>query len=569
MKFVNVKPQYVGLRIYKTFTDNDGENVNVSSKIYAQVEFKVTDKDGNTVLVTPQNTKAGSYAVRKTSDTAQPLSVMKLGTDTKTITLTGLEAGKTYTVTESIVGKDLKSICVCKSLFTVEGTKENAIVYAPENTIEQIGKVTMPTGENSIAEVHFENTYKTTEIEIYKESDDDLVERKFAVTTVNYDLYPENDPLYVMSEITTGTDGKVRGIATVKDLPLAYYDHDTDSIVKIQYKIEEVDTPEYYEIPAAQTIIPMDGQKSVTIKNKLKTGTIKVIKKAEVNGSTEIIPLAGIEFSLKNSYNNTVLTAVTDTNGEIFFDNLPIAVGVKNSDGSESIKKIRYTVSEIEGENNEKYVLADDQTLTLDYTKQANQRIKTLQVLNTPITGNVFLEKADARTLELLSGAEFTIYKDVNGNGKYDNGKDTLATGYTIDGETYTPHHTLVEVMETTTDDDGNTTTKGTGRYELYNIEKGKYIVVETKTPVGYVDEHKEFPFEITDDQQTIQIYEPVETEIAVDAAFVANISADTQDYITDTSGDFIEITDLDKNMSLTHQSTEMFIFARLMQKTL
>lgn len=151
----------------------------------------------------------------------------------------------------------------------------------------------------------------------------------------------------------------------------------------------------------------------------------------------------------------------------------------------------------------------------------------------------------------------------------WDNGEKNLLKALLlyINSDAYTG--TLVEVMETTTDDEGNTTTKGTGRYELYNIEKGKYIVVETKTPVGYVDEHKEFPFEITDDQQTIQIYEPVETEIAVDAAFVANISADTQDYITDTSGDFIEITDLDKNMSLTHQSTEMFIFARLMQKTL
>ena len=547
VKFVNVKPQYVGLRIYKIFTDSEGENINVSKKIYDQVEFVVKDYDGNNVLFTQQNKNSGTYTVYKTSDTSQPFTAMKLGADTKTITLTGLEAEKAYTVTERIVGSDLKKICVCKSLFTVEGTKENAVIYAPDDSVVQSGTVTMPTGESSIAEVHFENTYKTTEIEIYKESDDDLVERKFAVTTVNYDLYPESDPLYVMSEVRTSADGKIRGIATAKDLPLAYYDHDTDSIVKIQYKIEEVDTPEYYEIPAAQTIIPMDGQKSVTIKNKLKTGTIKVIKKAEVNGSTEIILLPGIEFRLRNSYNKTVLTAVTDANGEILFENLPIAVGVKNTDGSESIKKIRYTVSEVEGENNEKYVLADDHNLVLDYTKQANQRIKTLQVLNTPITGNVFLEKADARTLELLSGAEFTIYNDVNGNGKYDKDKDTLATGYTIEGEVYTPHHTLVEVMETMTDDDGNTTTKGTGRYELYSIEKGKYIVVETKTPVGYVDEHKEFPFEITDDQQTIQIYESVETEVAVDGEFKAIVSSDTQDYIADTSDDFIEITDPDE----------------------
>lgn len=508
VKFVNVKPQCVGLRIYKTFTDSEGESISVSNKIYNQVEFSVYDNKGNIVIASLNNSSNGTYTVYHGTASQQPTTVLKLGTSSKSITLTGLESGKTYTVKETIAGNDLKKICVCKSLFTVEVTKENAVIYAQDNSVVQSGKVTMPTGENSVAEIHFENTYKTTGLTIYKESDDDLVERQFAVTTTNYDLYPESDPLYVMSEVTTGADGKVRGIAKVNDLPLAYYDHDTDTIVNIQYKIEEVDTPEYYEIPAAQTIIPMNGQTSVTIKNKLKTGKIRIIKKAEINGSDEIIPLEGIEFSLKNSYNKTVLSAVTDANGEILFENLPIAVGVKNPDGSESVKKIRYTVSELAGKNNEKYVLADDQTVTLDYTKEANKRIKTLQIMNTPITGNVFLEKADERTLELLSGAEFTLYKDVNENGIYDKGTDTLAVGYTIDGDTYTPHHTLIEVTETTTDDEGNTTTKGTGRYELYSIEKGKYIVVETKTPVGYVDEHKEFSFEITYDQQTVPLYD-------------------------------------------------------------
>ena len=549
VRFVNVKQQYVGLRIYKTFINNEGESINVSNRIYDQVEFSVKDENGNDVEFVMQNKNSGAYTVHNSDYTTPPLTVIKLGTDIKTITLTGLEAGKTYTVTKKIAGSDLKKKCVCKSLFTVEGAKENAVIYAPDDAVVQSGTVTMPAGENSIAEVHFENTYKTTEIEIIKESDDDLVERKFAVTTTNYDLYPENDPLYVMSEVRTGTDGIVRGIAVVKDLLLAYYDHDTDSIVKILYKIEEADTPEYYEIPTAQTIIPMDGQRSVIIKNMLKTGRIKVIKKAEVNGSDEIIPLAGIEFRLRNSYNKTVLTAVTDANGEIIFDDLPVAAGVKNSDGSESIKKIRYTISEIEGDNNEKYVLADDQTLTLDYTKQADQRIKIIQVLNTPITGNVYLEKADSRTMEPVSGAEFTIYNDVNCNEIYDEGIDTPATGYTIDGEVYTPHHTLVEVTETTTDDEGNTATKGTGRYELFNIEKGKYIVVETKTPLGYVDEHKEFPFEISEDQQTVQIYETdTVIEIPADNEIAAVRSAHSdQGFTADPDEEVIEITDPDE----------------------
>lgn len=508
VKFVNVKPQYVGLRIYKTFVDSNDENIEVSDKLYRQVEFSVYDEDGKMLITALENNSTGTYHLFQSGTTDSPRTAMSLGTETKTITLTGLEAGKKYTVRESVFGKDLKNICICKSSYTVEGTKTNAAILAEDDSIYQSNTVKMPAGENSIAEIHFENTYKTTELEIYKEFDDDLVERQFAVTTVNYDLYPESDPLYVTSEIVKGADGKVRGVASVKDLPLAYYDAETDSIVKIQYKIEEVETPSYYEIPQAQVIIPADGQKNVTFKNKLKTGGIKVIKKAEVNGSDEIIPLEGIEFKLTNNYNSTVLTAKTDSNGELTFSDLPIAVGMKDSSGNESIRTIRYTVTELAGEKNEKYVLADSQTVTLDYTAEANKRTKTVTVLNTPITGNLYLEKADARTLELLSDAEFTLYQDVNGNGKYDKATDTIATGYTIDSDTYTPHHTLVEVTETSADDDGNTATKGTGRYELYNIEKGKYVLVETKTPVGYVAEQKEFAFEITEDQQTVHIYE-------------------------------------------------------------
>ena len=444
VKFTNIKQQFVGLRIYKTFVDNNDESIDVSNKIYSQVEFSLYDSAGKLVQVTLNNTNAGAYGVFK-EGSGSPKTVMQLGTDTKSITVTGLQSGQKYTVKERIFDS-LKNICICKSSFTVEGDTENAVVFANADSIEQSNTVTMPTGENSVASVYFTNTYKTTELEIYKESDDDLVERKFAVTTVNYDLYPETNPLYVTTEKITGTDGKTRGMAICKDLPLAYYDSETDSIVKIQYKIEEVETPDYYEIPKAQTVIPMDGQKSVTFKNVLKKGKIKIVKKAKVNGSDEIIALEGVEFKLQNSLNNKVLTGITDKNGEILFENLPVAVGVKDIDGNETIKHIRYTVTELAGEKNKQYVLSEKQTLTLAYLPDEANRIKTVKVINTPITGNVYLEKADEISKEMLSGAEFTLYNDTNENGKFDE-SDTLATGYIISvdesGNTiYTPSNT-------------------------------------------------------------------------------------------------------------------------------
>ncbi len=496
VKFTNVKQQFVGLRIYKNFVDGNNDGIDVSNKIYNQVEFSIYDRTGKLVQVTLNNKNAGAYSVFK-ENSGSPQNAMQLGTDTKSITVTGLQSGQKYTVKERIFDS-LKNICVCKSSFTVEGDNENTVVFADTDSIEQSNTVTMPTGENSVASVYFTNTYKTTELHIYKESDDDLVERKFAVTTVNYDLYPETAPLYVTTEKITGTDEKIRGMAVCKDLPIAYYDSETDSIVKIQYKIEEVETPDYYEFPKAQTIIPMDNQNSVTFKNVLKKGKIKIIKKAKVNGSDEIIALEGVEFKLNNSLNNKFLTGVTDKNGEILFENLPIAVGVKDVDGNETIKHIKYTVTELAGENNKQYVLSEKQSLTLAYMPEENKRIKVVEIVNTPITGNIYLDKADEISKELLSGAEFTLYNDVNSNGQFDE-SDTIATGYIIStddlGNTiYTPSSTLIE--------------KDTGHYELSSIPKGKYILVETKNPVGYVTDKKEFAFDISEPESTIQIHE-------------------------------------------------------------
>ena len=165
IRFTNIKQQFVGLRIYKTFVDNNDESIDVSNKIYNQVEFSLYDSAGKLVQVTLNNTNAGAYGVFK-EGFGSPKTVMQLGTDTKSITVTGLQSGQKYTVKERIFDS-LKNICICKSSFTVEGDTENAVVFADTDSIEQSNTVTMPTGENSVASVYFTNTYKTTEVEIY------------------------------------------------------------------------------------------------------------------------------------------------------------------------------------------------------------------------------------------------------------------------------------------------------------------------------------------------------------------------------------------------------------------
>lgn len=528
VKFVNVKPQYVGLRIYKTFVNKDDEDINISRSIISRVNFFISDEDGNRVSLVCDDASKGKYHVYKNE--GSPTTTISIGLQSNYATVTGLNAGKKYTVHEVISSASLKDFCVCRASFTVEGTKQNPIVYAPDDSTAQETTVILPDTERSTAEVHFINTFKTTEIEIQKKSDDDLVERKFRITTTNTDLYTEENPLIVKSKLIKATDGSVTGVVKVKDLPIAEYDTESNTIRKIEYKIEETEIPEYYNIPDAQVIIPADGQKNVVFKNTLKSGGIKVIKKAEVNGSTKIIPLAGVEFRLTNNYNKTVLTETTDKNGKLQFNNLPIAVGTLDKDGNETVRKIRYTISEVAGDKNKNYVLADDRTITLDY--EETKKIKSLEIINKPITGNIYLEKADLINNELLSGAEFTLYNDVNGNGKYDESTDTVANGYVLSTDdegktTYIPSSIMIENTTLTTDDDGNETTVGTGRYELNNIPKGKYVIVETASPVGYVKEKKEFAFEITTDEETLHIYEkdgkPIVDHSTDDNHFVHN----------------------------------------------
>ena len=444
-KFINFKDQHVGLKIHKTFTDKDDTAVDISDKLYSQMEFTVS-YNSNAQRFVLENEAKGTYHLYRGASGETPVTVLKLGTDTHEINIDGLNSGSTYTVTEKITGTALKSLSYCDYSYTVENGAIKNYLQADENILVQSNTVKMPQGDNSTAEIYFNNTFKTTEIKIYKESDDDLVEIKFAVITENYDLYPESAPLYVKTKPTT-VNGRVRGEASVSGLPFGYYDEANDTVVPIRYRIQEVHTPPYYEIPEAQVIVPKNGVKSVTFKNELKKGTIKVIKTAEVNGKTTTIPLPNVEFKLTNDYNNTVLTGKTNSKGELLFENLPVAVGKKESDGTESFHKIQYTVSEQSSDANSAYVLAEDQTITFSYTAEQAQRYKELSFINKPILGSVQLEKADKETKELLSGAVFRIYNDVNGNGKLDVGTDTLATGYlTKNG---TQYHALVEKMAT------------------------------------------------------------------------------------------------------------------------
>lgn len=94
-----------------------------------------------------------------------------------------------------------------------------------------------------------------------------------------------------------------------------------------------------------------------------------------------------------------------------------------------------------------------------------------LEIPNTPYSASVTVHKLDIDTDAPLSGAEFTVYVDMNENGIYDEG-DTIATTYDEETETLVPATVTWDAATST--------------YVTSNLRAGHYVIVETKTPAGY-----------------------------------------------------------------------------------
>lgn len=97
---------------------------------------------------------------------------------------------------------------------------------------------------------------------------------------------------------------------------------------------------------------------------------------------------------------------------------------------------------------------------------------------NKPIKGTVTTTKVDATNPQhKLSGAVFEIYRDANGDGRYTEGVDTLV---------------------------GRMDEIETGFYSLSDLVYGKYLIYEAQAPANFVRDTIYYPFEITEDGQTV-----------------------------------------------------------------
>ncbi|MDA2458707.1 SpaA isopeptide-forming pilin-related protein [Bacillus cereus] len=193
------------------------------------------------------------------------------------------------------------------------------------------------------------------------------------------------------------------------------------------YTLKETKAPQGYKLlkEEIEVVVEADKVVEVQVENAKELGSLQVIKKDAESGKV----LAGAEFKLKNEAGQVVGEAkTTNKDGVVKFENLVPG---------------KYTLEETKAPEGYKAL-----EVTVEVNVVANEVVKQ-EVTNEKVTGQFEIVKVDANDkTELLSGAEFEVYKD----GKK---VDTLRTDKT-------------------------------GKVVSQKLEPGKYTLKETKAPQGY-----------------------------------------------------------------------------------
>lgn len=356
----------------------------------------------------------------------------------------------------------------------------------------EVREITAPDGYVLNTEVHTaELVYAGQEVEITETAADFCNKRQKAA--VSLDKVLEQDERFgigksgELSAVTfglfaagelTAADGSIipadglleivsvdkNGHAVCKtDLPFGSYylkELSTDG----HYILSDEKYPIVFEYAGQDTaLVDIKANSGAPIENKLLYGEIHGLKKDE-NG----IGLAGTLIGLfradctEFTTENAILTATSAEDGSFSFARVPYG---------------NWIVREIEAPTG--FVLSEK---THPVTVDADGAVIEVEIENTRIRGTVQLTKTDRDSPDnKLTGAEFTVYRDSNGNKELD-ADDELV---------------------------GTLTETGIGVYKMADLLYGGYFVKETKAPEGFYLDDNAYYFEIVEDGKIV----PVENE--------------------------------------------------------
>ena len=244
------------------------------------------------------------------------------------------------------------------------------------------------------------------------------------------------------------------------DLPFGSYylkELSTDG----HYILSDEKYPIVFEYAGQDTaLVDIKANGGAPIENKLLYGEIHGLKKDE-DGSGLATALIGLfradctEFTTENA----ILTSTSAEDGSFSFVRVPYG---------------NWIVREIEAPTG--FVLSEK---TYPVTVDADGAVIEVEIENTRIRGTVQLTKTDREYPDnKLTGAEFTVYRDSNGNKELDADDELVGT--------------LTEI--------------GIGVYEMPDLLYGGYIVKETKAPEGFYLDDNAYYFEITENGKTVTV---------------------------------------------------------------
>ncbi|MFR2093306.1 MAG: SpaA isopeptide-forming pilin-related protein [Oscillospiraceae bacterium] len=162
------------------------------------------------------------------------------------------------------------------------------------------------------------------------------------------------------------------------------------------------------------------------------------------------------------------------TGTEKFTTENAIQTTVTAADGSFSFEKVPYgtwVIRDIESPTG--FVLSEEE---ITVTIGAVDEVVEIELVNYFIKGNIELNKVDKDYPDnKLTGAEFEVYTDTNGDGKLDNGDKLLGTMTELDG----------------------------GVYQMKELRYGKYLVREKTAPTGFVLDENVYSVSIEENGKT------------------------------------------------------------------
>lgn len=235
------------------------------------------------------------------------------------------------------------------------------------------------------------------------------------------------------------------------------------------YYVKELSTNSAYILNGQKypVVFEYAGQKTATVHITANGG--EAIENDIIYGS-----VSGKKSDEDGNALGGAVIGIFKTGTEKFTTENAIQTTVTAADGSFSFEKVPYgtwVIREIESPTG--FVLSEEE---ITVTIGAVDEVVEIELVNYFIKGNIELTKVDKDYPDnKLTGAEFEVYTDTNGDGKLDNGDKLLGTMTELDG----------------------------GVYQMKELRYGKYLVREKTAPTGFVLDENVYSVSIEENGKT------------------------------------------------------------------